>query len=130
MSSQLLTLLVAVFGGAVAALITGLLTRPKTQADAEASRAAADVAVSGDSRAWAQFWADAAKAADEKATAFQQRADDAEARAEEAEEHAAAAQRAAARAHRRCDALEEHCRQLGQQITVLGGTVPAMPDVD
>jgi hypothetical protein len=105
--AQILTLFLAVVAACGASLVTGLLTRPKTKAEAEGIAVTGEVAISGDARAWAKQFAERAATADARA----QRAED---KAEEIE--------------RRCDDLENkfgllvtYTRSLQGEITTLGG---------
>lgn len=90
-SDQVITVILAVIAAVGASLVTGILARPKTIAEARATDASGQVALSGDSRAWAQQAID--------------RADRAEARADKADE--------------RCDVIERKMALLVQYTRVL-----------
>lgn len=80
--NDLLTLIAAIIAATGASFVTGILTRPKTRADATASRANAEVTMSSEAREWTRMWVDAA-------TRAQLKADHAELRCDILEEHVA-----------------------------------------
>lgn len=111
-SDQIITIIVAVVAACGAAMVTGLMTRPKVRAEAGAAEAGGQVAISGDAREWAREFA-------LRATAADQRAQNAEAKVADVE--------------RRCDELDEKFRalvvytqQLQGEVVRLGGH-PAKP---
>lgn len=79
------TLIVALFGGAIASLIAGYFARPKTKGEAAQANANATVSLSADAREWAQLWMTKAGEAEKKAEAAEEKAQDAEDRLDEAE---------------------------------------------
>lgn len=114
-SDQIVTLIVAVVAACGAAMVTGLLTRPKVKAEAGAAEAGGQVAISGDAREWAREFA-------LRATAADQRAQNAEAKVADVE--------------RRCDELDDKFRalvvytqQLQGEVVRLGGHPPKPPTI-
>lgn len=106
-SDQIVTVIVAVIAACGAALVTGLVTRPKLRAEAGAAEAGGQVAISGDAREWAREFA-------LRATAADQRASQAEAKVADVE--------------RRCDELDDKFRalviytqRLQREVVHLGG---------
>lgn len=113
LSQIVITCLVGIFGGAGGSLISGLLSKPKTRAEADQLQTAASVSVSAEAREWARDFATRAERAE-------QRAEHAEARADLAEE--------------RVDELEGnliecygYVRQLREQVRQLGKQPPPLP---
>lgn len=115
-SDQFITLLVALFGGAAASLVTGLLGRPKLNAEARATQAGGEVSISGDAREWAKTFATRAEHAE-------QRADEAEEKAEHAEARARATIAQLERVEARCDELEANYIKLSRYTAVLLDTM-------
>lgn len=91
-SEQVVAIIIAVIAAVGTSLVTGILARPRTRAEARATDASGEVSVSGDAREWARD--------------FAVRADKAEERANVAERRADAASERADLASRRCDDLE------------------------
>ena len=102
---QLATLLLAVFAGAGASLVTGLLSRPKVTAEASAAHAGGEVSISGDAREWART--------------FAEKAEHAEQRAEKAELRAKAAEVQLERVDARCDELDTQLVRLSRYTNML-----------
>lgn len=107
-SDQIVTILIALIAACGATFITGIISRPKVKAEAQAATAGGQVAISGDAREWAKAFADRAAQADVRAT-----------RAEEK----------VAEVERRCDALDDKFRalvlytqRLQREVVNLGGT--------
>jgi len=88
----IVTVLLAVVGGAGASIITGLFGMPQVRAGAKATEATGEVAISGDAREWAKTFAD--------------RAERAEARADKADERADAVEQELEDCKQRCEAVE------------------------
>jgi hypothetical protein len=114
------TLIVALFGGAIASLIAGYFARPKTKGEAAQANANATVSLSADAREWAQLWMGKAEAADVRAQAAEKRADEANEKAEAAEDHAT-------RLDSKLAAAVVYMRALQQEINRHGGRVPEPP---
>ena len=98
---QVLILIGALFAGAGGSLITGLVTRPKTNAEARQGNAGAEVSLSSDARAWAE-----------------------EFRAE-----AADARMVAAAAEAKVDAAIGYIHELRRELVALGGHPPTPPSL-
>lgn len=105
-SGQVLTLIAALFAGSIASVITGILARPKTRAEAGATAAVGEVAISGDAREWARQFAEQAAAANTRAQAAEDRCD--------AIEH-------------RLDVAIAYIRQLQREVVAVGGHPPVPP---
>jgi len=123
---NLAALLIAVLGGVGTSLVANILTRPKTKADAKFSEASAQVAVSEESRQWAQVFIDDAKTARKSA--------------EEANVRARAVEESSAQCERRMDDMEDRMEDLvdafeqyvtsaDQIIHELGGNSPPVPRI-
>lgn len=124
LSELVVTGILAIFGGAGASLVAGLLAKPKTKAEARQLQKAGEVAVSAEAREWARDFARRTEHAEQRAVAADQRAEAAEHRAETAEQ----------RAEVRCDELESsliecygYVRLLREQIRHLGEQPPPLP---
>lgn len=129
-----LTGILAIFAGAGGSAIAAYFAKPKTKAEADQLNAAASVSLSADARAWAQTFADAARAAETRADAAEHRADEAEAKAEEADRKAVAAGRHADLLEENYDHIESlviqgygYVRKLQEEIRRLGGTPTSPP---
>lgn len=122
MGDQITTLIIALFGGAIAALIAGYFARPKTKGEAAQANANATVSLSSDAREWATLWMGKAEKADERARAAEARAEEAIDKADAAEDHAALLDNQMA-------ASVHYMRTLQEEIVRLGGTVPSPPYV-
>ena len=120
MADQITTLIVALFGGAIATLIAGYFARPKTKGEAAQANANATVSLSSDAREWATLWMKKSEDADVRAQAAEKRADEANDKAEAAEEHAT-------RLDNQMSAGVVYMRILQREINRLGGTVPEPP---
>ncbi len=129
MSAQVFTILLAVIAAVGASLVTGILARPKTKADADAVRTSAQVAVSADSREWVLLWMGRATAAEEKAEHAEKAADTAQAEATEAKERARAAEQHVTLLTAEVVALRDYCRGLMTVMESAGMTVPPPPEV-
>lgn len=116
MSTQILALILAIFGGAGASLITGWLTRPKTKADAGLAIATGEVAISGDAREWAREFASRAAAAEARAGAAETRASAAEDRADAADQRYDAADQRCDEIERKFDLLVGYTRLLQREL--------------
>lgn len=83
---MVMTILVALVTSSAGTLIAAYFARPKTKAEARGVDIAADVAISADSREWAQLFVARADRAEERLAVAETRAEHAEERAEHAEE--------------------------------------------
>lgn len=113
-------LLAGSLSGVAAALITGVLARPKTRAEADNLNAAASVSVSSDARAWTRIFM-------ERADSAEHRADDAEHKAEEAEHRAQAAEIRADEVESGLIECYGYVRKLHDRLRQLGDTPPPLP---
>src|SRR3954454_14885848 len=93
-----------------ASMVTGLMARPKTKAEAGATQAGGEVAISGDAREWAKEFAERARKAEERADTADKRCDEIE-----------------AEFTRFRTSVIHHVRELRQEITNLGGHPPPPP---
>lgn len=72
-------ILSALGAGAIASLITGYFSKPKTKAEADQAKVVSDVSLSADAREWAQLWMKRSEDAQAEATAAKTDADTAHA---------------------------------------------------
>lgn len=83
------TLILALLGGSLSgvgvSLVSNVLQRPKTKAEADNLNAAASVSVSADAREWTRIFMERTDSAEHRADVAERRADVAERRAEVAE---------------------------------------------
>lgn len=79
-SPEILTVIVAVIAATGASLVTGLLQRPKMNAEATAARSGGEVSLSADARAWADTFRQQANEASERARSAEVKAQEAEER--------------------------------------------------
>lgn len=105
-SDQVIALVIALFGGAGAAIVTGLITRPKTRAEAGVAVATGQVTISGDAREWAKTFAERAQRAEDRVEKV------------EAEMYAL---------ERRFDLLLGYTQSLQREMVKVGGHPPRPP---
>lgn len=122
MGDQITTLIVALFGGAIAALIAGYFARPKTKGEAAQANANATVSLSADAREWAQLWMTKADEAQKEAKEARAEAHEANLKADDAEDRVTELDSKMA-------AAVFYMRTLRDEIERKGGTVPEPPHV-
>ncbi len=116
------TLIVALFGGAIASLIAGYFARPKTKGEAAQANANATVSLSADAREWATLWMGKADAADTRARVAEEKADHAEDRVDEADGKIA-------ELDNKLSAAVAYMAVLRNEIGILGGHPPEPPRI-
>ncbi len=123
---NLAALLIAILGGVGTSLVANILTRPKTKADAKFSEASAQVAVSEESRQWAQVFIDDAREAKLEAARANKRAAEAEQSSRSCERRMDDMED---RMEDLVDAFEQYVTSADHIIHEMGGSSPPVPKI-